>query len=274
MGHLAVEVATPAVLAVAGRGAAAPGPVARPEIVASWRRCADRGIASAELRVPWEAVDADSALVHAARPVLTSLLASLADEPVSIMLSDADGVVSLRYCGDRAILEALDRVQLAPGSNYSEDAVGTNGFGLALVDDRPALVAGRDHYSVDLSRFTCAGSPVHDPATGQAVGALSLTTWSERHHDLLVALAAQTAMNIEAQLTRSQAGSRGDLDGYLQGIPERRGPRLTPLEELERDAMVAALSRCRSVATAAADLGISRATLYRRIRHYRIALPG
>ena len=214
-------------------------------------------------------------------PVLRALQASLADEPVSVMISEADGTVVGRFCSNREILAALDNVALAPGSTYSEAAVGTNGFGLALVDDRASLVQGREHYSEPLSAFTCAGTPLHDPVSGEIVGALSLTTWSLRRHDLLMALAAQTAMNIEARMA-GQAGAESvrQLDGYLRAIADRRdggasasGPYLSRLERLEREALVEALTRSAGrVTEVARDLGLSRATTYRRIRHYRIDL--
>ncbi|WP_235970428.1 helix-turn-helix domain-containing protein [Microlunatus kandeliicorticis] len=243
----------------------------RPQILASWERCERRGLPPAGLEVPHTAdFDDDTSLAHAALPVLRVLQASLPDEPLSIMLSDRDGLVAIRLCHDRDILRALDAVSLAPGSTYSEDAVGTNGFGIALTDDRPSLVAGVEHYSADLAGFTCAGSPVHDPVTGTVAGALSLTTWSERRPDLLMALAAQTAMNIEAQLTRVASSTAEQKDDFLEAITERRGPRLSALERLEREAIVEALSRCGGPAEAAAELGISRATVYRRIRRYRI----
>ena len=267
---------------VAPRAGAEPVAPPRPSILASWQRCADRGLAPDTLDVPHTSeIDSESRLVRLATPVLRALQASLTDEPVAVMISEADGTVVARFCSDRPILAALDGVALAPGSTYSEDAVGTNGFGLALVDDRATLVAGRDHYSEPLATFTCAGTPVHDPATGEVIGALSLTTWSLRRHDLLMALAAQTAMNIEAQLAgQAGAASVSQLDGYLRAIAERRdgtghpdGPRLTTLEQLERAAMVAALRRTAGrVPEAARDLGLSRATTYRRIRRYRIDL--
>ena len=257
-------------------------PTAQPSILASWQRCIERGLTPDTLDVPHTGeIDTDSPLLRVATPVLRALQASLTDEPVSVMISEADGTVVGRFCSDRSILAALDGVALAPGSTYSEAAVGTNGFGLALVDDRASLVSGPEHYSEPLATFTCAGTPVHDPVTGQVVGALSLTTWSLRRHDLLMALAAQTAMNIEARMAgQAGAASVGQLDGYLRAIAERRdgqacssGPRLTALEELERAAMIAALRQTGGrVPEASRDLGLSRATTYRRIRHYRIDL--
>jgi transcriptional regulator of acetoin/glycerol metabolism len=108
------------------------------------------------------------------------------------------------------------------------------------------------------------------------VGALSLTTWSLRRHDLLMALAAQTAMNVEARMAgQAGAASVRQLDGYLQAIADRRdsarGPRLTSLEELEREVLVEALDRhAGRVEAVGRELGLSRATMYRRIRRYRI----
>ena len=254
----------------------------KPRILASWERCAQRGLTGDVLEVPHTGdVDTDSPLVRVATPVLRALQASLAGEPVSVMISERDGVVVGRFCSDRGILAALDDVALAPGSTYSEAAVGTNGFGLALVDDQASLVEGGEHYSAALAAFTCAGTPIHDPVTGGVVGALSLTTWSLRRHDLLMALAAQTAMNVEARMAgRAGAASVRQLDGYLQAIAGRRdgsasGPRLTSLEELEREAVVDALDRHGGrVELAGRELGLSRATMYRRIRRYRIDLAG
>ncbi|HZL03835.1 MAG TPA: helix-turn-helix domain-containing protein [Coriobacteriia bacterium] len=233
----------------------------RPAIRASWARCAAQGLQVEDFDVPvGGAFDDESPLMSAARPVLGAIWAHLADEPVSIMLCDETGLVLSRECGDRAVLRSLDEVALAPGSTYSEPAVGTNGFGLALTDDRLTLVTGDEHYSSKLMGYTCAGSPIHDLAAGAVIGALSLTTWSSAGTGLLLALAVQTSANIEAHVAYQGRTQRGD-----------RRPRLTRFEVIERDAIALALERNPdSVADAANDLGISRATIYRRIKHYGI----
>lgn len=250
-------------------------------IKASWERCERRGLSIARLDVPTgHEFDAESRLTRSAEPVLRTLQAGLANEPISIMLSDDRGVVITRLCHDRDIVRSLDEVALAPGSRYSEPAVGTNGFGLALAENAPALVAGDDHYNTRLMGYTCAGVPIHDPVDGAIVGALSLTTWSTERSDLLLALAGQTAMNIETQLASgSRARSVEQMGGYLSSIAHRdRGPvqgtvrfRLSRFEIIERDAIVAALDRSGGVvADAAEDLGFSRATMYRKVKRYGI----
>ncbi|QTE29398.1 helix-turn-helix domain-containing protein [Pengzhenrongella sicca] len=242
-----------------GRGGA--GSPVRPEIRASWARSAAGGLQIEHLEVPVDGeFDDESPLMSAARPVLSALWSHLADEPVSVMLCDETGLVLSRECGDPAVLRSLDEVALAPGSTYSEAAVGTNGFGLALADDRLTLVAGDEHYSAQLMGYTCAGSPIHDLATGAVIGAISLTTWSSSGTGLLLAVAVQTSANIEAHVV-----SQG------RTLPGDRRPRLTRFEVIERDAIALALERNPdSVADAANDLGISRATIFRRIKRYGI----
>ena len=250
-------------------------------IRASWARCQHWGLPIDDLDVPFTSdYDVDSRLTRSAGPVLAALHSTLADEPIGIMLSDDTGLVVSRSCNDTRIVKSLDKVALAPGSNYSETAVGTNGFGLALAANRPGLVAGDEHYNARLGGYTCAGAPIHDPVTGDVMGALSLTTWPDRRNDLLLALAVQTAMNIEAQLAGgSVARSVYELDGYLQAIAQRpRIPvpsaarfRLSRFEVIERDAIVGALERSGGAVTQAAeDLGFSRATMYRKIKRYGI----
>ncbi|MBU4215686.1 MAG: helix-turn-helix domain-containing protein [Actinobacteria bacterium] len=248
-------------LALDRRRGRSPERLVRPTIRASWARCAARGLQVERLDVPVDGLfDDESPLMSAARPVLGALSNHLADEPVAIMLCDETGLVLSRECGDRTVLRSLDEVALAPGSTYSEAAVGTNGFGLALTDDRRTLVTGDEHYSARLTGYTCAGSPIHDLATGAVIGALSLTTWSSSGTGLLLALAVQTCANIEAHVAYQGRTLRGD-----------HRPRLTRFEVIERDAIILALERNPdSVTDAANDLGISRATIYRRIKRYGI----
>lgn len=246
----------------------------------SWARSAARGLRVDRLDVPVGGdVDTESPLMRCAAPVLGRLWSNLPNEPVSIMLCDAQGLVLSRLCDDRVILASLDAVALSPGSNYSESAVGTNGFGLALAVDRVTLVAGDEHYTSQLSGYTCAGAPIHDPDTGALLGALSLTTWSSERNGLLAALAGQTALTIES---RWAIESRGALRSPALPRAAGSGPvgagsraHLTHFEEIERDAIVRALElHAGVVVDAAADLGISRATIYRRIRRYGIRSPG
>lgn len=171
--------------------AARPAP---PRVRASWRRSERYGLDhDAVTPVFTGSVDTGSLLYECARQVLSDLQTAIADEPVSLMVADRDGLVLARLCSDRAINSSLDRVHLAPGFYYAERNAGTNGLGLSLADRAPALVRAGDHYCTELRGYTCAAAPVLDPLSGEVAGTINLTTWSDSSSDLLLGLAQAAA---------------------------------------------------------------------------------
>ncbi|MGY1636118.1 helix-turn-helix domain-containing protein [Geodermatophilus sp. SYSU D00742] len=196
---------------------AAPAPLADPALAArpapsrlraSWRRSQDYGVTPDEV-VPvfTGSPDTGSLLYECAHQVLTDLQATIANEPVSLMVADAEGLVLARLCTDTGILRSLDRVHLAPGFSYAERNAGTNGLGLSLADRAPSLVRAADHWCAELRGFTCAAVPVVDPVSGGLAGSINLTTWSDSSSDLLLGL-AQAAASATSALMLVRAGGR------------------------------------------------------------------
>ncbi|MCD2195720.1 helix-turn-helix domain-containing protein [Actinomycetospora endophytica] len=175
-------------------------------LLASWHRSAGYGVSLDAVSPAYAGgVDDESLFYESGQQVLRDLHQTLADEPVSLMLTDVDGLVLNRVCGDRFLLDALDSVYLAPGFDYSERETGTTGLGLALADRVPTLVRAEEHYCTRLWGYTCAAVPVEDPITGELVGSVNLTTWSQQSYNLLLALAQTAARGTEAlMLARSQ----------------------------------------------------------------------
>ncbi|KQU61449.1 Fis family transcriptional regulator [Rhodococcus sp. Leaf278] len=175
-------------------------------LLASWHRSQRYGVSLDEVAPVFSGTyDGESLFYRCGREVLDGLRDTLANEPVSMMLTDADGLVLDRVSADRELLAALDRVHLAPGFSYAEDQTGTNGLALALADRVPAVVRADEHYSLSLAGYTCAAAPVLDPLTGRVEGCVNLTTWSQSSSDLLLALAQSAAGNTSAMmLARSQ----------------------------------------------------------------------
>ncbi|WP_133828875.1 helix-turn-helix domain-containing protein [Actinomycetospora succinea] len=175
-------------------------------LVASWKRSAGYGVSLDDVEPEFAgAVDDQSLFFESGHQVLTELHETLADEPVSLMLTDPECLVLNRVCSDRVLLGALDGVSLAPGFDYSERTTGTTGLGLALADRVPTLVRADQHYSTRLWGYTCAAAPVADPVTGDLLGSVNLTTWSQQSSHLLLALARTAARTTEAlMLARGQ----------------------------------------------------------------------
>ena len=197
-------------------------------LLASWERSERYGVPIDEVAPVFTGtLDDDSLFFRCGQEVLAELHHTLANEPVSLMLTDADGLVLNRMSGDHALLRALDGVHLAPGFSYSEREAGTNGVGLALADRSPTLVRAEQHYAMSLCTYTCAAAPVIDLRTGRLEGAVNLTTWSETSSDLLLAL-AQAAAGSTASRMLTRGGGHGPRPTPRGEVFRVQSPRLEP----------------------------------------------
>ena len=89
-------------------GVAVPNVVREP-ILASWTRSRLWDVPVDHLDVPFESdLDAETILLRAARPVLREAAEQFGDEPVSIILCDANGIVLTRDTGDTRLEQSLD----------------------------------------------------------------------------------------------------------------------------------------------------------------------
>lgn len=195
---------------------------------ASWRRSADYGVSHDHVEPVFAGTqDQGSLFVECGREVLTDLHRTLAGEPISLMLTDADGLVLNRLSSDGALLRALDEVHLAPGFAFSEREAGTSGLGLALADRVPATVRAEQHYNDSLCDYTCAAVPVLDPVSGRLEGAVNLTTWSRSTSGLLLAL-AQAAASTTTALMLARTGGRSSRPAPRGEVFRVMGARLEP----------------------------------------------
>jgi len=186
-----------------------PAAVRKP-ILASWWRSRQWHVAADHIELNYlRDPDLESNLARTADPVLRHLHEQLDGQPISIILTDAAGLVLTRLTADHDLERALDGIKLAPGFSYAEDRVGTNGIGTALEAGGPAHVFGHEHYAESLESFGCAGVPIHDPVSGKTVGVIDLTCWRKDADPLLVSLVKSTADQITQALLA--AGSSRDL---------------------------------------------------------------
>ena len=190
----------------------------REPILASWRRSRDWRVAADRIELRYTRdPDPETALARHADPVLRHLLDQLDGQPISIILTDANGLVLNRLTADHDLERHLDGVKLAPGFNYSEELVGTNGIGTALEAGRPTHVFGHEHYAEKLEGLACAGVPIHHPITGKTAGVIDLTCWRKNADPLLVALVKSTADQItQALLNGSSNREFSLLEEYVR----------------------------------------------------------
>jgi transcriptional regulator of acetoin/glycerol metabolism len=179
----------------------------REPILASWWRSREWNVAANRLDLSYlGAPDLDSTLARAAEPVLRHLHEQLDGQPISIVLTDASGLVLLRYTGDHDLERHLDSIMLVPGFSYAEEVVGTNGIGTALESGGPTHVFGHEHYAEHLEGMACAGVPVRDPVSGKTVGVIDLTCWRRDADPLMVSLVRSTADQLTQALAETSSG--------------------------------------------------------------------
>jgi transcriptional regulator of acetoin/glycerol metabolism len=201
-----------------------PGQV-RDTILASWQRSREWNVAADHIGLSYDRdPDLDTPLTRNALPVLRNLRDNLQGQPVSVMLTDARGVLLSRLTADHDLERHLDGVQLVPGFSYAEQFVGTNGIGTALESGQAAHVFGHEHYAEHLEDLACAAAPVRHPISGKIIGVVDLTCWRKDADALLIALAHCTAGQIaQALLNDSGAGEVQLLQEYLRACRHTGG---------------------------------------------------
>ncbi|MEQ3550820.1 GAF domain-containing protein [Pseudonocardia nematodicida] len=178
----------------------------RPVVSDSWRRSLAARI-DPESRLPPLVFRADELRevrenhpLHAVMPLLRTTLVSIADEAMHVMLvTDADGHVLWRD-GAHGLLHSADDVGLVEGTRWTEDAIGTNAMGTALALDEPVRIHSAEHLVRTYHDWTCVAAPVHDPDTGDTIGAIDISGPLHTVHPALVQLVTATAQLAENQL--------------------------------------------------------------------------
>ncbi|WP_329001344.1 hypothetical protein OHA18_00310 [Kribbella sp. NBC_00709] len=181
----------------------------------------------------FDRIDRETTLMRAARPVIDALSSELHNEPVCIILTDAKGVVLDRRGGDPSLLRRLDSVDLAPGFQYVESAVGTNGIGTALEVGGPIQIDGAEHYNGKLRMFSCAGATITHPVTGGLLGVLDITTQAKNSNSILLSFAKLAARRIHDRVVEeANALDHALLSDYYAACRHSGGPVLALGDEV------------------------------------------
>ncbi|MER7751792.1 GAF domain-containing protein [Kitasatospora sp. NPDC097643] len=178
----------------------------RPEIGDSWARLRrlgldpDTGAAAVHLGPAEIEHRRRASGLDAVMPVLRETLLQPSDQaPLILAIADAEGHV-LWQEGERGLRRSADRIGFITGARWVEESVGTNGIAVALRVQRPMQVHSAEHYLRSHHSWTCVAAPVHDPGTGQLVGAINLSGPAHTIRPYLLQLTATAARLAETEL--------------------------------------------------------------------------
>ncbi|GGE04460.1 sigma-54-dependent Fis family transcriptional regulator [Marinithermofilum abyssi] len=121
------------------------------------------------------------------------------DDKYAVALSDHSGQIIYLQANGR-LYEGLESVNFIPGGNWSETICGTNAIGTSLASKTPVTIYDAEHYCEPWQPFSCVGVPIWHPVTGQVLGALDFTTFTEDFPDNGLILTNMLAKNIETEL--------------------------------------------------------------------------
>lgn len=208
---------------------------ARPRTVISdsWHRVQGAGV-DPDTSSPDIALDLDELEVRRQSsglatilPDLTRGLGAVIDGGDNILVvADAQGRVLWRSGSPRVLMRA-DRLGFIEGADWAENNVGTNAIGTALMSGRPVQVFSAEHYVRSHHAWTCAGSPIKDPRSGETLGVVDVSGPAATIHPTTLALVDAVARLAESQLREQHHRSLDTLRAVAAPILARSpGPAL------------------------------------------------
>ena len=133
-------------------------------------------------------------------PVIRELVGGTAEDGQHLWaVSDTAGRL-LWVEGHRSARARAERMNFVEGALWDEEHAGTNAPGTALAVDHEVQIFATEHFRHTVQDWTCAAAPIHDPATGQILGALDITGGDVVAHPHSLALVRAAARVAETRL--------------------------------------------------------------------------
>lgn len=185
--------------------------VTRPEILESWQRCRKLGVN------PYEGIGKDrldqnelqqlimsnSQLVEVAKPFMHTVYQSVQGSGFMVVVTDKEGRI-LHTCGDSEILDkAASTIRFIKGTDWSEQAVGTNAIGTALVMNKAIQISGSEHFCQSHHYWTCSAAPIHN-SLGKIIGCLDISGPAEYVYLHTYGMVVAAVEAIENQLRKEE----------------------------------------------------------------------
>lgn len=152
-----------------------------PEIMESWQRCYKAGVnpyggICCHVLSPTELNDLQAKrkdIIDIARPFMLKLYEFVKGSGFIVMLMDERGYIMEKF-GDQDTLEKAQELNFIKGADWTEESVGTNAIGTAVMLKRPIQISGTEHYCRKHQAWTCSASPIFDKS-GQMIGILDMS---------------------------------------------------------------------------------------------------
>ncbi|MFC9876218.1 sigma-54-dependent Fis family transcriptional regulator [Nocardia salmonicida] len=198
----------------------------RPATLRAWKRAKLGGVRpDTEPAVVFaSAMNPDSALLRAVRPVVHDIMAQLGTAEFAMMVTDRDAYIADRWVSSTSMGTLLDGMGVLKGARFDEATVGSTGLGTVLEERAISIVDGAEHFNRCFDPVVAVGVPVIRPGSGTIEGVLDLVCPTGAPHEVLAALVERAARDAGDRLLSGYAADdRALLDAFLHA--DRRGSR-------------------------------------------------
>lgn len=169
----------------------------------SWKRCQSTGlhpttfdkeliIGEYELSEYYERY---AELLYYSAPILEDVYQYIRGADTLMLIASPEGYI-IDSLGDPSFMRHVEHVSLRKGANWLEEFKGTNAIGTAIVEKRPVLVRGTEHFLHDNQFLTCAATPIYHPE-GHLLGILNVSNYHQNYHPHTLGLVKRAAHSIE-----------------------------------------------------------------------------
>ena len=185
-----------------------------PVIRDAWIRSKQAGVDPALPHAPWQQIPNDLESLReeidwfsCAEKVL-SLLTNFFTEPHQVvsMVDHQGRLLSIR--GGHKAMARAKKICAIPGGEWGEKKVGCNSLGTSLYTGLPVQICWQENYIVNLQDWTSQAAPIHDPTTGEILGAIGLGGHGEMSHPRALELFIQAAEMIEGGIREQETAAR------------------------------------------------------------------
>jgi transcriptional regulator of acetoin/glycerol metabolism len=180
----------------------------RKNILNSWKRCQETGVNPRQLQTKAALTEYElnqllkkSELYQIAKPIIDDLFHKMTGTGYLITLSDQNGrIIYLK--GDAHIVREAEKMNFAPGMDWSENTAGTNAIGTSIVTKNPIQIFSAEHFCQGCHPWTCSSAPITHPFTQEIIGAIDFTGFWDNAQPHTLGLAVSIAQVIETQLAK------------------------------------------------------------------------
>jgi len=178
----------------------------KPYILESWIRCHETNVnpydhsihSKLDGRAFGSMLTEKCELITIAKPFMSQLYEFVQGSGFVVALTDERGYIMEMFADEDTLNNPMTN-SFFRGASWSEQEVGTNAIGTALIVQKPIQISGAEHYCQKHHCLTCSSAPIFDNC-GRVIGILDMSGSSYKTHLHTLGMVVAAAEAIMAQI--------------------------------------------------------------------------